>query len=183
MEVFLQIIIKENVDGVDIDPFNQLANNYNNFAGRDKYLEWVLSLFSRFAQINNVYFWIIAHPKLMVKNTTGNYPCPDVFDIADGALWNNKLDNILVYHRPFAQTEPSNPLCEFHSKKIRRQKIVGKKGFSVFEMLFKTRRFFFNGSDPLQKILNEKNITFKTESTKELQQGWVPFSNENEDLF
>ena len=183
MEVFLQIIIKENVDGVDIDPFNQLANNYNNFAGRDKYLEWVLSLFSRFAQINNVYFWIIAHPKLMVKNTTGNYPCPDVFDIADGALWNNKLDNILVYHRPFAQTEPSNPLCEFHSKKIRRQKIVGKKGFSVFEMLFKTRRFFFNGLDPLQKILNEKNITFKTESTKELQQGWVPFSNENEDLF
>ena len=183
MEVFLQIIIKENVDGVDIDPFNQLANNYNNFAGRDKYLEWVLSLFSRFAQINNVYFWIIAHPKLMVKNTTGNYPCPDVFDIADGALWNNKLDNILVYHRPFAQTEPSNPLCEFHSKKIRRQKIVGKKGFSVFEMLFKTRRFFFNGSDPLQKILNEKNITFKTESTKELQQGWVPFNNNNEDLF
>ena len=183
MEVFLQIIIKENVDGVDIDPFNQLANNYNNFAGRDKYLEWVLSLFSRFAQINNVYFWIIAHPKLMVKNTTGNYPCPDVFDIADGALWNNKLDNILVYHRPFAQTEPSNPLCEFHSKKIRRQKIVGKKGFSVFEMLFKTRRFFFNGSDPLQKILNEKNITFKTESTKELQQGWVPYNNNNEDLF
>jgi hypothetical protein len=179
MEVFLQLIIKENVDGVDIDPFNQLANNYNNFAGRDKYLEWVLSLFSRFAQINNVYFWIIAHPKLMVKNTTGNYPCPDVFDIADGALWNNKLDNILVYHRPFAQTEPSNPLCEFHSKKIRRQKIVGKKGFSIFEMLFKTRRFFFNGLDPLQKILNEKNITFKTESVVELQQGWVPFKNDN----
>lgn len=179
MEVFLQLIIKENVDGVDIDPFNQLANNYNNFAGRDKYLEWVLSLFSRFSQINNVYFWIIAHPKLMVKNTTGNYPCPDVFDIADGALWNNKLDNILVYHRPFAQTEPSNPLCEFHSKKIRRQKIVGKKGFSIFEMLFKTRRFFFNGLDPLQKILNEKNITFKTESVVELQQGWVPYKDEN----
>ena len=179
MEVFLQLIIKENVDGVDIDPFNQLANNYNNFAGRDKYLEWVLSLFSRFAQINNVYFWIIAHPKLMVKNTTGNYPCPDVFDIADGALWNNKLDNILVYHRPFAQTEPSNPLCEFHSKKIRRQKIVGKKGFSIFEMLFKTRRFFFNGLDPLQKILNEKNITFKTESVVELQQGWVPYKDDN----
>jgi len=179
MEVFLQLIIKENVDGVDIDPFNQLANNYNNFAGRDKYLEWVLSLFSRFAQINNVYFWIIAHPKLMVKNTTGNYPCPDVFDIADGALWNNKLDNILVYHRPFAQTEPSNPICEFHSKKIRRQKIVGKKGFSIFEMLFKTRRFFFNGLDPLQKILNEKNITFKTESVVELQQGWVPYKDDN----
>jgi len=177
MEIFLQLIIKENVDGVDIDPFNQMANNYQNFAGRDKYLEWVLSLFSRFSQVNNVYFWIIAHPKLMVKSANGNYPCPDVFDIADGALWNNKLDNILVYHRPFAQTEPQNPICEFHSKKIRRQKIVGKKGFSVFEMYFKTRRFFFNGFDPLQYKLNEKNITFKTENIVELQQGWVPFND------
>lgn len=183
MEVFLQLIVKEGVDGVDIDPFNQLANNYQNFGGRDKYLEWVLSLFSRFSQINNVYFWIIAHPIKMLKASDGNYPCPDVFDIADGALWNNKLDNILVYHRPYGQTDPQNPTCEFHSKKIRRQKIVGKKGFFLFEMLFRTRRFFFNGLDPLQKILNEKNITFKTESTIELQQGWVPFNTNNEDLF
>jgi len=183
MEVFLQLIVKEGVDGVDIDPFNQLANNYQNFGGRDKYLEWVLSLFSRFSQINNVYFWIIAHPIKMLKGSDGNYPCPDVFDIADGALWNNKLDNILVYHRPYGQTDPQNPTCEFHSKKIRRQKIVGKKGFFLFEMLFRTRRFFFNGLDPLQKILNEKNITFKTESTIELQQGWVPFNTNNEDLF
>jgi hypothetical protein len=46
-------------------------------------------------------------------------------------------------------------------------------------MLFKTRRFFFNGLDPLQKILNEKNITFKTESVVELQQGWVPYKDDN----
>ena len=183
MEVFLQLIVKEGVDGVDIDPFNQLANNYQNFGGRDKYLEWVLSLFSRFSQINNVYFWIIAHPIKMQKGSDGNYPCPDFFDIADGALWNNKLDNILVYHRPYGQTDPQNPTCEFHSKKIRRQKIVGKKGFFLFEMLFRTRRFFFNGLDPLQKVLNDKNITFKTESTIEPQQGWVPFTNNDEDLF
>jgi hypothetical protein len=183
MEVFLQLIVKEGVDGVDIDPFNQLANNYQNFGGRDKYLEWVLSLFSRFSQINNVYFWIIAHPIKMQKGSDGNYPCPDVFDIADGALWNNKLDNILVYHRPYGQTDPQNPTCEFHSKKIRRQKIVGKKGFFLFEMLFRTRRFFFNGLDPLQKVLNDKNITFKTESTVDPQQGWVPFNNNDEDLF
>ena len=121
MEVFLELIIKENVDGVDIDPFNQMTNNYQNFAGRDKYLEWVLTLFSRFAQINNVYFWIVAHPVKMQKGADGNYPCPDVFDLSDGAMWSNKMDNILVYHRPFAQTDPQNPTCEFHSKKIRRQ--------------------------------------------------------------
>jgi hypothetical protein len=46
-------------------------------------------------------------------------------------------------------------------------------------MLFKTRRFFFNGLDPLQKLLNEKNMTFKTQSGQEAQQGWVPFEDEN----
>jgi hypothetical protein len=182
MEVFLELIIKEHIDGVDIDPFNQLTNEYQKFSRSDKYLEWVLSVFSRFAQVNNVFFWIVAHPIKMAKAGDGNYPCPDVFDLTDGAMWNNKMDNILVYHRPFAQTDPQNPTCEFHSKKIRRQKIVGKKGFSVFEMEFRFRRFFFNGLDPLQLLLNQKNIDFKTKQPQQQtldNNGWVPFTEEN----
>ncbi len=120
-EVFLELIVKEGIDGCDVDPFNQMSNNYSGFAGRDKYLEWVLTDFQRFAIINNVYFWVVAHPTKLAKGGDGNYPCPDVFDVNDGAMWNNKMDNILVYHRPFAQTDPQNPSCEFHSKKIRRQ--------------------------------------------------------------
>lgn len=181
MEVFLELIIKENIDGCDIDPFNQMTNNYQGFPGRDKYLEWILTLFGRFAQMNNVYFWIVAHPKLIEKSGDGNYKCPDVFDVADGAMWNNKMDNILVYHRPFAQTDPQNPLCDFHSKKIRRQKVVGKKGFIVFEMLFKTRRFFFNGLDPLQKHLNNANINFLNDmlpQPKAKEQTWMPFKDD-----
>lgn len=177
MEVFLELIIKEKVDGVDIDPFNQLTNDYNKFQRSDKYLEWVLSIFSRFAQINNVFFWIIAHPVKMNKANDGNYPCPDVYDLADGAMWNAKMDNILVYHRPFAQTDPQNPTCEFYSKKVRRQKIVGKKGFVVFEMLFKTRRFFFNGIDHLQLMLNKNNIDFKNQQIN-AEQGWIPYEGE-----
>ena len=138
-EKFLELIVQEKVDFCCIDPFNQMTNDYKGYGGRtDKYLETLLADFSRFARKNDVYFWIIAHPKLMERDRSGNYKCPDVFDVNDGAMWSNKMDNILVYHRPFAQTEPSNPICEFHSKKIRRQKIVGKKGFSIFEMLFKT---------------------------------------------
>jgi hypothetical protein len=159
-EVFLELIIKENVDGCDIDPFNQMSNNYQGFAGRDKYLEWVLTDFARFAVLNNVYFWIVAHPIKLPKQQDGNYPCPDVFDIADGAMWNNKMDNILVYHRPLAQTEPQNPACEFYSKKIRRQKTVGKKGFSSFEMNFPSRRFIFIGGDPLGREMNKKKMDF-----------------------
>lgn len=157
-ERFLELIIKEKVSGCIIDPFNQMDNDYNGKGGRsDKYLETFLSDCSRFAQTNNVYFLIVAHPKLMRKDATGSYPCPDVFDVADGAMWNNKMDNILVYHRPDHQTNPNDSACEFHSKKIRRQKIVGRKGTVSFDLNRPSRRFYFKGVDYLERILEKEN--------------------------
>jgi hypothetical protein len=161
---FLELIIKEKVDGVAIDPFNQMTNDYGKTGGRsDKYLETVLSDFSRFAQANNVYMPIIAHPHKLKKQDDGNYPSPDVFDLADGAMWNNKMDNIIVYHRPFMQTQPDNPIVEFASRKIRRQKTVGKKGFTLFEYKRTTRRYEFEGIDYMDRLLRSKGLTFKKE--------------------
>lgn len=148
---FLELILKEKVDGCVIDPFNQLLNDYSSAGGRsDKYLETFLSDCLRFAQSNQVYFLIIAHPHKLKKGSDGNYPCPDVFEIADGAMWNNKCDNILMYHRPYGQTDPTNTACEFHSKKIRFEKILGvQKGTAHFEMNRMKRRFYFGGFNPL----------------------------------
>lgn len=160
-ERFLELYIKEKIDGVVIDPFNQMMNDYKAAGGRsDKYLETVLADFTRFAQANQLYFTVVAHPKLLHKDGSGNYPCPDVFDIADGAMWNNKMDNILIYHRVNHQSDPTNPNCEFHTKKIRRQKSVGKKGIVEFEYHRMKRRFLFNGVDPMQALIdNFKSIS------------------------
>jgi twinkle protein len=160
-ERFFELIVKEKIDGADIDPFNQMTNDYNKHGGRsDKYLETVLSDFLRFGQMNNIYFWIVAHPVKMQKGNDKNYPCPDVFDIADGAMWNNKMNNILVYHRPFMQTDPTSPLCEFHTKKIKDQKTVGKKGFILFEFHRPSRRYTFSGVDYMDQIIKERNLIF-----------------------
>lgn len=163
-ERFLELIIKEKISGCIIDPFNQMSNDYNSSGGRtDKYLETFLSDCSRFAQNNDVYFLIVAHPKLMKKDTTGSYPCPDVYDVADGAMWNNKMDNILVYHRPDHQTNPNSNICELHTKKIRRQKTVGRKGIINFALDRQTRRFYFGGKDYLAMFQQPK------EEPKQLQ--------------
>ena len=149
-ERFLEMIIKEKVDGCIIDPFNQLTNDYGSVGGRDdKYLEAVLGDFDRFATLNQVFFLIVAHPNMMHKDGTGNYPCPDVFDLSGGAMWNNKMYNILVYHRPNHQQDPNSPQCEVHTKKIKRQKIVGKKGTIELEYIRNKRRFFILGEDVL----------------------------------
>lgn len=156
-ERFLELIIKEKVNGCIIDPFNQMTNDYNSKGGRsDKYLETILSDFHRFAQANNQYFIIVAHPRQMtMRKDELSYPCPNVFDIADGAMWNNKMDNILVYHRPEHQENPTGTVCELHTKKIRRQKTVGKKGTVVFNLDRKTRRFLFESKDPLEVVTKE----------------------------
>jgi len=172
-ERFLELIIKEKVDGCIIDPFNQLTNDYNSSGGRtDKYLETFLSDCTRFAQINSQYFFIVAHPKLMRKDPDGNYPCPDVFDIADGAMWNNKMDNILIYHRPNHQKDPTSPICELATKKIRRQKQVGKKGTIEFELYRPSRRFYFRGIDNLSKLIHERKLDFEP---KQLELDSAPF--------
>jgi hypothetical protein len=176
-ERFLELIIKEKISGCIIDPFNQMSNDYNSSGGRtDKYLETFLSDCSRFAQNNDVYFLIVAHPKLMKKDTTGSYPCPDVFDVADGAMWNNKMDNILVYHRPDHQTNPNSNICELHTKKIRRQKTVGKKGLINFALDRRTRRFYFGGKDYLAMFQQPK------EEVKPLQPS-TDFEQEVDNLY
>ena len=148
---FMELILKEKTDGVIIDPFNQLTNDYNAFSGRtDKYLETFLSDIKRFAQKNNVFCVIVNHPHKLKKQEDGNYPCPDVYDLADGAMWNNKCDNILIYHRPYAATAPENTECEHHSKKIKRQKMIGKRGVLNFILDRRSRRFLFDGMDFLK---------------------------------
>ena len=42
--------------------------------------------------------------------------------LSGGAMWNNKMYNILVYHRPAHQQDPTSPAAELHFKKIKRQK-------------------------------------------------------------
>lgn len=156
-ERFLELIIKEKVTFCVIDPFNQMTNDYNSTGGRDdKYLETVLSDFTRFARVNDQHFIIVAHPNKMFKPKDAlNYPEPDVFDLAGGAMWNNKMDNILIYHRPLRGEDPDNPLCTHTSKKIRRQKVVGKLGTVEFELDRSTRRFLFDGIDWLEVAISK----------------------------
>lgn len=178
-ERFLELIIKEGVTGCVIDPFNQMTNEYSRSGGRsDKYLETLLSDLGRFAQINDQYFVIVAHPHKLQKDSSGNYPCPDVFDIADGAMWNNKMDNILIYHRPDHQIDPQSSACELHTKKIRRQKTVGKKGVLRFELDRKKRRFMFGGYDYVELAIKDIETKTKPRLMDEIKQWGLRFTDE-----
>jgi VirE N-terminal domain/Primase C terminal 1 (PriCT-1) len=171
------LMFTEGISGLVIDPFNQLTNDYKSYGGKvDLYLEYLLSDFDRFATVNDLYFWIVAHPTKTQKNKDGGYDPPTEYDISGGAMWNNKIYNILIYHRPFAWSDPSNPSCELYQRKIKKNRVNGERGFITFEYDYIRKRFIFDGYDvlSLNKIVGEGGIkpsisNFEKESTKSLE--------------
>lgn len=148
-ERFLELIIKKKIEFCVIDPFNQLDKGDFSQLRDDQYLDKVLAELTKFARDNNQNFIIVAHPNNtgLKKNEEGDYLRPDANNIAGGTMWYNKMDNILCYHRPFSKSDPSNPICELESIKIRRVKVVGKKGVCEFSRNQFTQRFLVGGID------------------------------------
>ena len=146
------LMFTEGISGLVIDPFNQLTNDYKSYGGKvDLYLEYLLSDFDRFASVNDLYFWIVAHPTKTQKNKDGGYDPPTEYEISGGAMWNNKIYNILIFHRSYAWSDPSNPYCELYQRKIKKNRINGERGFISFEYDFMRRRFTFDGYDVLSQ--------------------------------
>ncbi len=147
LERFAEVIIKDGVQSITLDPWNQLLHAMSK--RDDVYLAEILTDFERFAQQHGVFLRIIAHPKQTQKNSDGNYNCPDVYDLVGGSSWNARATNICFYHRPYWGTDKTDPTAEFHSKKIKRQMISGLPGTAVLDYNRKTGRFYDAGYCPL----------------------------------
>jgi hypothetical protein len=167
-ERFLEMIIKKGVDGCIIDPYNQMDNYTDKGQREDQYISTFLSDLGRFIKQNDVFCVLVNHPRNLVKGKDeDDYPCPNEYNLAGGAMWNNKADNLLVYHRPFNLSNPMSPVCEFHSKKIKRQKEVGVKGMIQMEYDHRKRRFYINGYHPLEQMPRIQPITTKAQEDEQ----------------
>jgi hypothetical protein len=166
---FREFIIKLNVCGCIIDPYNQLDNDLLKFGGReDQYLSAFLSKSKRFAIENDVYYVIITHPKSgLKKGNTGDYEMPNVFDLSGGAMWNNKMDNILLTHRPFYTSCNENTTVMFGSQKIKKQKLNGVPGMVELKFdRFKNRFYEQDNKSPIE--LENPVLPEPTEQKKDI---------------
>lgn len=127
-EKFRHLILKKGVDGVMIDPFNQLDSNQKAFQREDQYLSEILKDVKRFALLNNVVYNIVAHPKNPTYNNDKSLPVVDMYDIAGGAMWGNKVDQILSYYRPNFHNDKNDPNVQVYIQKLKRKRTGGKLG-------------------------------------------------------
>lgn len=158
---FIEVIKKHKVDGCIIDPYNQLDNDIRKSGGReDLYLSSFLTQQKRLAQQQQIYMIIVAHPKGgLSKKTSGDYEKPDIYDLAGGAMWSNKCDNILCTYRPYYSSDKDRRDVEFTSQKIKKQKLCGVPG--NVNMVFKPtsmRYYEMNGQNELPNPLDPSSV-------------------------
>ena len=90
------------VDGVLIDPWNELESTRPEKTSETDFIGLSLKRSRMFARKNDLWFGIVAHPTKMRKDPkTGDYPIPNLYDISGSAHWYNKADNGFIVHRDF----------------------------------------------------------------------------------
>ena len=140
---FREAISKHGVTGCIIDPFNQLDNDWKREGRDDFYISGFLSQYKRFALTNKIYMIIVAHTKSAIKKASNgiDYETPDIYDLAGGAMWGNKCDNIIFIHRPFKVSNPESEIVKIKISKIKKQKMVGRTGEIELEYNYLMNRY------------------------------------------
>jgi twinkle protein len=178
-EKFRYLVLKKGVDGVLIDPFNQLDHIQKPYQREDQYLSETLKDIKRFALLNCVSYNIVAHPVKQQRDQDKSLPPVDMYDISGGAMWANKSDNIISYYRPNHHVNKTSPEVKIFIQKIKRRRTGGKPGDFDILMDWEIKRFV----DPISRrpFCNPKS---KPVSASVLPQNYrLPYADSDPDPF
>jgi len=92
-------IFRHGVSGLVIDPWNEIEHLFDGLT-ETQYISKQLTKIRRFARTNAVHVWVVAHPRNLIKDESGNYRAPTPYEISGGANWRNKADVCICVHRP-----------------------------------------------------------------------------------
>jgi twinkle protein len=115
------LIYRHGIRGLVIDPFNSLYHKRPDGKNQTEYISSFLSKIRNFVREKDIHIWIVAHPRKMEKDESGNIKVPEAYDISGSANWFNKADNIISVFRNKDNT------VDIHIQKIRFSEI-GEKG-------------------------------------------------------
>lgn len=121
------LIAKHGIDGLLIDPWNELDHSRPASMNETEYISTALSHLRRFARLNQIHIWVVAHPAKMPRSKEdGTYPVPSPYDVHGSAHWRNKADNAICVWRDLVNKDSPT---EIHVQKIRFREI-GKIGMA-----------------------------------------------------
>lgn len=114
VNLFTEAYNSHKVDGIVIDPWNEIEMVMHTGESETDYIGRSLSRIRRYARRRNVISYIVAHPAKMYKNKEGEYDVPTMYSISGSAHWYNKADNGLTIYRDF-----QNNMVDVHVQKVK----------------------------------------------------------------
>lgn len=141
-ERFRHLILKKGVDGVRIDPYNQLDKEKSQYGMTvEERVSIDLKKAKRFALHNGVVYTILAHPKNPKYNEDKSLPIVDMYDVSGGAQWGNKTDDMWSLYKPNHHIDKEDGTTQIITQKIKRKRTGGRLGMAEFYFNQKTKRY------------------------------------------
>ena len=166
------LVTRKGIKGLVIDPWNELDHTRPNGLTETEYISKVLTKIRRFARLNSVHVWLVAHPTKMFKNKeTNNYPVPAPYDVAGSAHFLNKADFcISIYRFP---GQPDQTITDVYIQKVR-FKENGKVGMASFSYEPHTGRFVDNVDQAKRKVALENSENHPADYYKKIEKRVLP---------
>jgi len=112
-----------NVGILVIDSYNKLEAQKDYSITETDYISKVLDILERFAKRMNIIVCLVAHPRKMQKDQSGNYTIPSAYDINGSANFFNKSDYCITVHRDYIN---NNTLIKLDKVKFKNYGSVGE---------------------------------------------------------
>jgi twinkle protein len=120
---------KFGIKGWLLDPWNDLESKLGEFSGMmSEQLKAQLGLVLDFTKDENLCTLICVHPAGEARNPkTLELKVPDQYSMEGGRMWPNRMDSIVVWHRPMADEDPTDSQVDLRVRKMRNEPESGFK--------------------------------------------------------
>lgn len=139
-----QLVLKHGIKSLTIDPWNTLTHDKSGSDSETDYVNEVLKEFVAFKDMYSVHVFLVAHPKKMQYEGTGEskkLAMPGLYDIAGSSNFYNVMDNGLVVYRNLGtRVNKANPLGDTVTLSVQKVRnfFIGQQGAQVFDYNYLT---------------------------------------------
>lgn len=142
LDVTGEVAAKKKIHGLVLDPWTEFEQDRLAGETETDFTKRKLTQFGRFVRHANIHAWIVAHPKMMKRDASGNFPIPTPYDISGSAHWYNKPIMALSLHRP----DQNSQRAQVHVQKVK-FRWCGNLGFAELFYDKVTGRYFEKRAD------------------------------------
>lgn len=119
---------KEKIDGVLLDPYNEISPIRSTSLREDEHISLVISKIKRFNRETNTLSFLVAHPNKQIRNPDGKFVVDSLYSISGSAHFNNKADIGIIVTRDFELSQ-----TDVRIAKVREIDVYGNIGSVILK--------------------------------------------------